>query len=77
VPRSEFERRAKFNNDQTSPEAGVYDNESDHDKTVRFSSRPTHEQLNFDRNMDLTRSIPQEQRQLNLRPKLKLPGYKD
>ncbi|ECF6041809.1 conjugal transfer protein [Salmonella enterica subsp. salamae] len=77
VPRSEFERRAKFNNNQTSPEASIYDNESDHDKTVRFPSRPTHEQLNFDRNMDLTRSIPQEQRQLNLRPKLKLPGYKD
>lgn len=77
VPRSEFERRAKFNNDQTSPEASIYDNESDHDKTVRFPSRPTHEQPNFDRNMDLTRSIPQEQRQLNLRPKLKLPGYKD
>ncbi|MDS1764871.1 conjugal transfer protein, partial [Escherichia coli] len=39
VPRSEFERRAKFNNDQTSPEAGVYGNESDQDKTVRFPSR--------------------------------------
>ncbi|HGV3510069.1 MobQ family relaxase [Klebsiella michiganensis] len=39
VARSEFERRAKFNNDQTSPEAGVYGNESDHDKTVRFPSR--------------------------------------
>lgn len=36
VPRSEFERRAKFNNDQTSPEAGIYGNKSDINKTVRF-----------------------------------------
>ncbi|EAY3718239.1 conjugal transfer protein, partial [Salmonella enterica] len=31
IPRSEFERRAKFNNDPVSPEAGVYGNESDND----------------------------------------------
>lgn len=36
VPRSEFEKRAKFNNIPVSPEAGVYGNEPDHDKTVRF-----------------------------------------
>ncbi|EFN7485052.1 conjugal transfer protein, partial [Escherichia coli] len=30
------------------------------DKTVRFPSRPTHEQPNFDRNMDLTPSSPSE-----------------
>lgn len=44
VPRSEFEKRAKFNNDQTSTEAGVYGNESDNDKTVRFPSRPKKKQ---------------------------------
>lgn len=60
VPRSEFERRAKFNNDKTSPEAGVYGRVSDNDETVRFPSRPTHEQPNFDRNMDLTPSSPSE-----------------
>ncbi|MCZ9158974.1 conjugal transfer protein, partial [Escherichia albertii] len=60
VPRSEFERRAKFNNDQTSPEAGIYGRVSDNDETVRFPSRPTHEQPNFDRNMDLTPSSPSE-----------------
>lgn len=38
VPRSEFERRAKFNNNQTSQEAGVYGNESNINKTVRFKS---------------------------------------
>ncbi|EHK6942386.1 MobA/MobL family protein [Escherichia coli] len=60
VPRSEFERRAKFNNDQTSPEARIYGRVSDNDKTVRIPSRPTHEQPNFDRNMDLTPSSPSE-----------------
>ncbi|EPI4795408.1 MobQ family relaxase [Klebsiella oxytoca] len=44
IPRSEFERRAKFNNDPVSPEAGVYGNESDNDKTVRFPSRPKKKQ---------------------------------
>ncbi|ENC3009708.1 TPA: MobA/MobL family protein [Escherichia albertii] len=58
VPRSEFERRAKFNNDQTSPEAGVYGNESDHDKTVRFPSRPVKEQSEIDPSINLTPSIP-------------------
>lgn len=58
VPLSEFERRAKFNNDQTSPEAGVYGNESDHDKTVRFPSRPKNELSEINQNMDLVPSIP-------------------
>ncbi|HDC2125818.1 TPA: MobA/MobL family protein [Salmonella enterica] len=60
VPRSEFERRAKFNNDQTSPEASIYDNEPDHDKTVRFPSRPKLEGPNVDKNMDLIPSIPSD-----------------
>ncbi|EAS2182170.1 TPA: MobQ family relaxase [Salmonella enterica subsp. enterica] len=78
VPRSKFEKRAKFNNDQTSPKAEFYGNVSDNDKTVRFPSRPKQEQqMDVERNMDLTPSIPQEQRRLNLRPKLKIPGYKD
>lgn len=47
IPRSEFERRAKFNNDPVSPEAGVYGNESDNDKTVRFPSRPKKKQLSL------------------------------
>ncbi|HBU8523951.1 TPA: MobA/MobL family protein [Klebsiella aerogenes] len=78
VSRTEFEKRAKFNNDQTSSETEFYSNVSDNDETVRFPSRPKQEQqVDVDRNMDLTPSIPQEQRRLNLRPKLKLPGYKD
>ncbi|EAQ7238124.1 conjugal transfer protein [Salmonella enterica] len=39
VPRSEFEKRAKFNNDQKSSEAEFCGNVSDNDKTVRFPSR--------------------------------------
>ncbi|EAA6073657.1 conjugal transfer protein [Salmonella enterica subsp. enterica] len=77
VPRSKFEKRVKFNNGQKSSEAEFCGNASDNDKTARFPSHPTQEQPNVDRNMDLTLSIPQEQRRLNLRPKLKLPGYKD
>ena len=44
IPRSEFERRAKFNNDPVSQEEGVDGNESDNDKTVRFPSRPKKKQ---------------------------------
>lgn len=74
VPRSEFEKRAKFNNDQTSTEAGVYGNESDNDKTVRFPSRPKQEQMDVDRNMDLTPSVPHSFK--NSAPQLKPSGYR-
>lgn len=60
VPRSEFEKRAKLNNIPVSPEAGVYGNEPDHDKTVRFPSRPKLEEPNVDKNMDLIPSIPSD-----------------
>lgn len=60
VPRSEFEKRAKFNNIPVSPEAGVYSNEPDHDKTVRFPSRPKLEEPNVDKNIDLIPSIPSD-----------------
>lgn len=60
VPRSEFEKRAKFNNDQTSPEASIYGNESDHDKTVRFPSRPKDVQTEIDKYIDLIPSSPSE-----------------
>ncbi|MCQ3094921.1 MobA/MobL family protein [Salmonella enterica subsp. enterica serovar Indiana] len=57
VSRSEFEKCAKFNNDQTSSREECYGDESDNDKTVRFPSRPKHEQPDIDKNMDLTPSI--------------------
>ncbi len=60
VPRSEFERRAKFNNDQTSSETEIYGNVSDNEKTVRFPSRPKQAQPKIDKNMDLTTSIPSD-----------------
>lgn len=75
VPRSEFEKRAKFNNDQTSTEAGVYGNESDNDKTVRFPSRPTQEQPNVDRNIDLTPSIPSKHIRKGSSLRMLPPGY--
>ncbi|ECI6612941.1 conjugal transfer protein [Salmonella enterica subsp. enterica] len=60
VPRSAFEKRVKFNNDQTSPEASIYGNESDHDKTVRFPSRPKDVQTEIDKYIDLIPSSPSE-----------------
>ncbi|WP_333009815.1 MobQ family relaxase [Kluyvera sichuanensis] len=77
VPRSEFEKRAKFNNDQTSSETEFNSNVSDNDEIVRFPSRPKQEQSVIDKNIDLIPSISLEQRRLNLRPKQKLPRYKD
>lgn len=75
VPRSEFERRVKFNNDQTSPEASIYGNESDHDKTVRFPSRPKDEQTEIDKYIDLIPlNISDDVRKNNI-PKLKPSGF--
>lgn len=56
VPRSEFERRAKFNNDQTSPEARIYGRVSDNNNTVRFPSRPVQVQPESKRNYNITPS---------------------
>ncbi|WP_105275760.1 MobQ family relaxase [Escherichia sp. MOD1-EC7003] len=44
VPRSEFEKRAKFNNGQKSSETEFYSNVSDNNETVRFPSRPKKKQ---------------------------------
>ncbi|HBM2880202.1 TPA: MobA/MobL family protein [Klebsiella oxytoca] len=60
VSRTEFEKRAKFNNDQTSSETEFYGNVSDNDKIVRFPSRPKQAQSKIDKNMDLTTSIPSD-----------------
>ncbi|EEC0294844.1 conjugal transfer protein [Salmonella enterica subsp. enterica] len=57
VLRSEFEKRAKFNNDQTSSEAGVYGNESDINKTVRFPNRFEQEQTEVNKHMEFILSI--------------------
>jgi len=71
VPHSEFEKRAKFNNDQKSPEAEFYGNISDNDKTVRFSRRPKQAQPKIDENMDLIPSIPLDgiKKSIILKPK--------
>lgn len=57
VPRSEFEKRIKFNGDQKSSETESYSNVSDNDETVRFPSHPKQEQPEIDKNMDLTPSM--------------------
>ncbi len=57
VPRLEFERRAKFNNNQTSQEAGVYGNESNINKTVRFPNRFEQEQTEVNKHMEFILSI--------------------
>lgn len=57
VPRSVFEKRAKFNNDQTSPEAEVHVNESDINKTVRFPNRSEQEQTEVNKHMEFILSI--------------------
>ncbi|ELD0454743.1 MobA/MobL family protein [Escherichia coli] len=54
VPRSEFERRAKFNNGQKPPQAEFYVDRPNNGKTVRFPNRPKQEQKLIDRNMDIT-----------------------
>lgn len=73
VPRTEFERRAKFNNDQKSPEAGIYGNVSDNNETVRFPSRPKTELSEINQNMDLAPSIP-PQHSKDIYPRLKPQG---
>lgn len=60
VPRSEFEKRAKFNNDQKSSEAEFCGNESDNDKTVRFPSRPRKGENSTDSNIEVTPLMPFE-----------------
>ncbi|EDW1374405.1 MobQ family relaxase [Salmonella enterica] len=57
VPRSEFEKRVKFNNGQKSTEAEFCGNVSDNDKTIRFPSRPKLEQPKIDKNIDFIPSI--------------------
>ncbi|HAK2160502.1 TPA: MobA/MobL family protein [Salmonella enterica] len=46
VPRAEFEKRAKFNNDQASPQTGFCGNVSDNNNTVRFPSRQSNTEKN-------------------------------
>lgn len=54
VSRSEFEGRAKFDNDQTSPQSGFCGNVSDNNNTVRFPSRPRKGENATDSNIEVT-----------------------
>ncbi|EFI8337489.1 MobA/MobL family protein [Escherichia coli] len=64
VPRSEFEKRTKFNN-------GDYKLTSDEIK--RFPSRPNQEQPEVNRSLDLTPSMPPEHMRQGSAPKLSPP----
>ncbi|EAQ5910821.1 conjugal transfer protein [Salmonella enterica] len=67
VPRSEFEKRAKFNNS---------DYKLTPDEIKRFPSRPNQEQPAANRNMDLTPPIPPEHMRQGSYPKLSPPSHK-
>lgn len=71
VPRAEFEKRAKFNNDQASPQTEFCGNISDNDETVRFPSRPKKELHHLDNPLPSLSQIhkagaPKLRRQRNL-----------
>ena len=67
VLRSEFEKRAKFNNS---------DYKLTPDEIKRFPSRPNQEQPADNRNMDLTPPIPPEHMRQGSYPKLSPPSHK-
>lgn len=71
VPRSEFEKRVKFNNDQTSPQTEFCGNVSDNDKTVRFPSRLKQEKSMVDKSINLTPPITYREKSDS--PRMKLP----
>lgn len=64
VPRAEYEKRAKFNQDDYKPTP---------DEISRFSSRPKNELPERDRGLDLTSSMPHSVK--NNAPKLKPSGH--
>ena len=67
VPRSEFEKRTKFNN-------GDYKLTTD--KIKRFPSRPNQEQPEVNKSIDLTPSMPPEHIRQGRAPKLSPPSHK-
>ncbi|MGF3528247.1 MobQ family relaxase, partial [Klebsiella pneumoniae] len=65
VPRTEHEKRVRFNSDTYSPTQ---------DEIRLFPNRPKNEKPKIDRQMELTSTIPSRKDNLL---KLKPPGYKD
>ncbi|EBO4785039.1 molybdopterin-guanine dinucleotide biosynthesis protein MobA [Salmonella enterica] len=65
IARSEYEKQAKFNQDDYKPT---------HDEIRRFPSRPKNEQAKDDIGMDLTSSIPPE-RSISNNPRLRPPRH--
>lgn len=74
VPRSEFEKRVKFNNGQKSSEAEFCGNASDNDKTARFPSRQKNEKNNV--NSDMPFTPPTNGNDNNNSPRLRPSSYR-
>ncbi|EPK6332379.1 MULTISPECIES: MobQ family relaxase [Klebsiella pneumoniae complex] len=74
VPRSEFEKRVKFNNGQKSSEAEFCGNVSDNDKTARFPSRQKDEKNNV--NSDMPFTPPTNGNDNNNSPRLRPSSYR-
>ncbi|HAT5065582.1 MobQ family relaxase [Klebsiella oxytoca] len=74
VPRSEFEKRVKFNNGQKSSEAEFCGNVSDNDKTARFPSRQKNEKNNV--NSDMPFTSPTNGNDNNNSPRLRPSSYR-
>lgn len=68
MPRVEYERRAKFNNDNYKPTF---------DEVKRFPTRPQHAKPITDSIMDLKPSIPTDQMRKRNSLKLRPPCYRD
>ncbi|QDX97015.1 conjugal transfer protein [Pectobacterium carotovorum subsp. carotovorum] len=68
VPRAEYERRARFNNDNYKPTK---------EEIARFPSRPRQKQPETDNSMDLTSIISSKQIRKGPFPTLRPPGYRD
>ncbi|WP_281075337.1 MobQ family relaxase [Klebsiella quasivariicola] len=74
VPRSEFEKRAKFNSGQKPTQSGFSGNGSDGSETVRFPSRPKKDLPKTNSNLDLTPALPPKRTRKSNGPKLGPPG---
>lgn len=66
VPRAEYEKLAKFNQDDYKPTP---------DEIRRFPSRHKKEIPEHDNSLDLTPAIPSEQAKISCYPRLRPPGY--
>ncbi|HCB2230364.1 TPA: molybdopterin-guanine dinucleotide biosynthesis protein MobA, partial [Escherichia coli] len=67
IPRTEYEKRAKFNQDDYKPTP---------DEINRFPSRPKQDQAEHNQSENLTQSVPLEQMGKDSYPKFRPPGLR-